>query len=202
VTQPTPQDDPNWTQYPPEVQQQLIENFNRFQIQADDYRHSILRFISEADYDHLVTVRNMMHNITWAARPDIFSAHYEGWLAMELQKRFNICAACNVDHDKELQAGHPSVQGGDSPESPDQPIEELTDAGKVFVNSYGDLTEADIKHMELYNLDDLRNEEDNDKLVGFICLNCGMQYPSIEDRMREPADPGGCSGCRQKAKFG
>lgn len=204
----TPQDDPNWSQYPPEVQHALMEQHARIQIQADEFRHSILRFIHEATYDHLSTVRNMMHNITWSARPDIFSAHYEGQIAMELEKRFNICPACNVDHDKEVGNPHdPSPQGSDSPETPDQPIEELKNTGLVYVNTYRDLTEADLLHMEQYGIDDVRADGSDPaypegKLLGFICINCKMQYVSIEDRMQESSGAEGCSGCRQKAKWG
>jgi hypothetical protein len=53
--------------------------------------------------------------------------------------------------------------------------------------------------MELYHLDDLRDEETN-ALLGFICTGiegmkepCGMRYPTIADRMLHP--PETCSGC-------
>jgi len=204
----TPQDDPNWSQYPPEVQNALMEQHNKLQMEADDFRHSIIRFIHEASYDHLMTARNMMHNITWSTRPDIFSAHYEGQIAMELEKRFNLCPACNIDHDKDLGLDNPSSQGSDSPETPDQPIEELADSGKVYINTYKDLTEADLQHCIQYGLDDMRAdgtdpEHPEGKLLGFVCIRCGrMQWPTIADRMKDPSDESGCSGCRQKAKWG
>jgi hypothetical protein len=214
---PTGPDDPGWDELPAPIQQQILlqrEQALKLQIAADDYRHGILRFIREASYDHLIIFRNVMHNITWATRPDIFSSFYEAQAGMELMTRFNICAACSVDHYQEIKGGdNPSLQGGNSPETPDQPIEELKDAGKQFVNIYNDLTAADLMHMDQYGLDDLRSDGtplDNEgqlipegRLMGFICTRCQrQQWPSIEDRMKDPSDESGCSGCRQKAKWG
>jgi hypothetical protein len=213
---PTGPDDPGWEDLPAPIQQQILvqrEQAMKLQIAADDYRHGILRFIREASYDHLIIVRNMMHNMTWATRPDIFSSFYEAQIGMELMTRFNVCAACSVDHDKEIEGDHPSSQAGNSPESGDQPIEELKDAGKKFVNIYKDLTEADLIHMARYGLDDLRSDGTpigaDDKpipegtLMGFICSRCkNMQWPTIADRMKDPSDESGCSGCVQKAKWG
>ena len=61
------------------------------------------------------------------------------------------------------------------------------------------LTEEQLRQMEEYNLDDVR-DIDTHELYGFICLNCGMRYLTIEARMEQPVD--GCQGCFHKAKWG
>jgi len=61
------------------------------------------------------------------------------------------------------------------------------------------LSEEELKQMKEYNLDDVR-DIDTHELYGFICLNCGQRYPTIEDRMKRRPDE--CSGCFQKAKWG
>lgn len=202
---------PRWDEVPDEIKEVILAENARQEIAAADYRHSIIRLISESDYDNLITLRNLLHNMTWAARPDIFSAYYESQVASELQTRFNICSACGVDHDKEVAMEHPSSQPGNSPKPADQPIEELKDAGKTFVNIYGDLTEEDIRHMQMYDLDDLRSDGTfpdavggsvpEGTLVGFICTRCRqMSWPSIADRMLDPVDK--CDGCYKKAAHG
>jgi hypothetical protein len=204
---------PGWNDLTEEQQQHLLEQQRRLEMTADSFRHEILRFLREAPHDHLLIVRNLMHNITWAARPDIFSSYYEAQVSMTLMERFNICPSCGVDHDEQVGLNHPSSQAGNSPESPDQPIEELADAGLKYVNTYRDLTEADLLHMEKYGLDDMRSDGTpvgadgkplpEGKLMGFICTRCkNMQWPTIEDRMKDPSDESGCSGCMQKAKWG
>lgn len=74
------------------------------------------------------------------------------------------------------------------------------------VGEAGRLSLRQVKAMEHWRLDDLREKTDL-ILLGFVCvgypqqgLECGMRYPSIEDRaMKAPDD---CSGCHIKAAHG
>lgn len=67
------------------------------------------------------------------------------------------------------------------------------------VGESGQLTFRQVKAMEAYNLDDLREKTDK-VLLGFVCMNCGQTYPSIEDRMLKAPDD--CPGCHTKAAHG
>lgn len=40
------------------------------------------------------------------------------------------------------------------------------------------------------------------KFVGWQCNNCGMMYPSLQDRMLKEPGLAGCTGCVQKTKWG
>lgn len=61
------------------------------------------------------------------------------------------------------------------------------------------LTLDQLAKMAEYNLDDVR-DIDTHELLGFICLNCGMRYLTIESRMDNAPDS--CPGCFHKAKWG
>jgi hypothetical protein len=61
------------------------------------------------------------------------------------------------------------------------------------------LTKKQLAQMKEYNLDDVR-DIDTHELYGFICLNCGMRYPTIAERMKK--SPEECEGCFYKAKWG
>lgn len=80
-------------------------------------------------------------------------------------------------------------------------IREMDPMADLPLGGTGMLSPSQISQMVEYHLDDLR-EEGTNKLVGFICLECGYQYPSIEDRMIRPPGIDNCPGCINKTKFG
>ena len=174
---------------PEEVKQEAL----RHQASADEYRHTVARMFDEMPEDHLKAILGIMHNLTNLPSRQAMglASFYEGIAAGKLHQRFNICIGCGLDHDKALNdmgGGGEAKEHADSdpPKDPTEPTE---------------LPPEDLSNMEKFGLDDVR-DEDTLKLLYFVCLGCGMHYQSIEDRMKEPPGPEGCSGCRQKAKWG
>lgn len=176
---------------PPHIQEEIM----RHQASAEDYRHGVARLFEESSKEHLLVLQAIFHNISGTSEGGgaALASYYEGIIGVTLQKRFNICLACGVDHDEALkdftgkvdEGGHPVQDPRSDPPHPDGPRE---------------LTPEDFKNMKEYGLDDLRDKDL--KILGFVCVNCRMPYVSIEDRMKQPPGPEGCSGCRQMAKFG
>lgn len=187
-------------QLPPEIAallNQQMQHQDHHRMAAEDYRHAVYTLFGEVSKEHLETLHSMFATLTMMPPEQAIGMlqYYEGLTAGKLNERFNICPACMTNHDeaaKELlnQQDDDGVKqpapGSDPGPDPDEPTE---------------LTVADFENMREYGLDDVR-DEDTLKLLGFKCLNCGMNYVSIEDRMKEPPGPEGCSGCRQKAKWG
>ncbi len=62
------------------------------------------------------------------------------------------------------------------------------------------LNELEQTICEVWNLDDLRDNEENNTLLGFVCKNCGQRYPSLQDRILKAPDD--CSGCHSKSRWG
>lgn len=73
------------------------------------------------------------------------------------------------------------------------------DVSRELIGQKGLMTAELISDMNEYFLDDLR-DEDTGAILGFICVKCGMKYPSIEDRKLKRPDE--CSGCFQKSMWG
>lgn len=78
-------------------------------------------------------------------------------------------------------------------------MEQYAKEDQPMFDAFDDLTDEQKKLMELYHLDDLR-EEGTGKLLRFKCTGisgmregCGLTYETIEDRMLR--GPETCSGC-------
>lgn len=184
----------------PEEMREYISNMQARQDMAmDSYRHEVERMFEELSKEHLTTLRSMLHNLSGGHNGHPLAAYYEGQVATELKHRFNICPGCGVDHDQQMQE-EAERQQREGKDDPDQPaLFDMPPTQAPFVNVFKDLTESDMKDMEEYHLDDLR-EDGTDKLLGFVCVKCGTSYSSIEDRKLK--DPDDCSGCHAKSRWG
>lgn len=210
-------------------QQPSEEEMNEIRKQAElqemamsDFNHSFQTLFSELTLDNLKTVKTMMHFIVGTAGSPI-AAQWEGMLAWEMKNRFNICVTCGVNHDEEVLPDEPPSEERASwpdfipapfpyrapPPSPYPmpavPADTIPEE-EPNMGVFRELTDEEVHNMEVYHLDDLRDEE-SQELLGFVCTGiegstegCGMQYPSIEDRMLKP--PEECSGCFIKAAHG
>lgn len=92
----------------------------------------------------------------------------------------------------------------DLPEHVQQFMEDAELVGMDFgpflkVGETGRLNLPQVKMMEAYHLDDLREHQTN-KLLGFVCLGCEHRYQTIEDRMLKQPDD--CHGCHNKSAWG
>lgn len=167
--------------------------------------HQIASLYEELSKDHLLALRMMLSGISNASSDGEarrLAAYSEGVAAATLTQRFDVCSGCGENHDEPFlkEAGI-----GDEPKmEPSAPASMGADQMTLFdmrPEVHADLQPGDLEKMREYNIDDLRDESTL-RLLGFVCLGCGQQYPSIEDRAKRPAGVEGCSGCQQKAAWG
>jgi len=189
----------------PEELQQMIQQQQDMrtitQMDIDD-------FFDRLSYPDLVTIRTIIH---MSAGSNQTVGFFDGFIYTRLRAGGR-CQHCGEER-HEMAAledlANSTTKEDDVPEVPgqisiDEAIEELISPtapiqSEPFVNEFGDLTETDLENMAKYNLDDLR-EEESARLIGFICTLCGIQYPTIADRMLRPSDE--CHGCFLKAGHG
>ncbi len=176
------------------------------QMIVEDYHHGTARLFESLSEEQLVAQKTMLHVIAANCedRDRAIPAYYEGIITGILAVKHNVCIGCHRNHDKVMadqmdreaeEAASPPPMDGGNPHAP-APLKADLKIGEV-----GFLSDVQLANMEEYNLDDLRSSDDN-RLMGFVCLGCGLHYTSIEDRMLRPADKGGCSGCVQKEQWG
>lgn len=188
---------------PEEIRQHLIAQNDRHEMALDSYRHEVHRMFDEMSKEHLLTLRHIFHNMS----DHSLAAYYEGCVSTTLSIKYNVCPGCGVNHEEQMQEqlnkeSEPMVTDGVTI----QTLQEFVNGEPGIILDPAqpplfevDLTEDDYRNMKDYNLDDAR-EEGTGKLLGFICIKCGMRYQSIEDRMTK--EPDECSGCHQKAMWG
>lgn len=159
----------------PEQQAELEQKEERLRMEYDVFKHSFVRLFDELSEDQLVTFKLLLR-ILAGNDNRLLASEWQGMASQALKVRFNICPACDVNHDTEMQSSHPS----ETP--PQEPVQE-----------------SEEELMRKYHLDDQR-DADTHELLGYICTGiegmkgpCGARYPSIEDRMLKP--PEHCSGC-------
>lgn len=183
----------------------------------------------ELSLDHLMVIRRLLSGLSDDSGP-FLANYYEGIARTHVKFRFGVCGDCGQDH-KEAEAlgidphtlapvqEKNVVTDADeflrsmteNADSAEQGSEQAEEGGGAPVEKPVtpdasapwriELTPTQLAQMAEYNIDDTYNQ-DTKEFMYFACLNCGMQYPSIEDRMLKPPGVEGCSGCQQKAKWG
>lgn len=163
--------------------------------------HDVKRFFDELTEEQLRVLGMILDGIAVADNPTRIAGHLGGRVLAMRQLKFGICPACNENHDRDLE----NIAHEGTPETPLHVDARRRAAGNevkfLEIGDTGSLSPAERALMKEYNIDDLR-EEETMRLVGFVCLECGMRYSTIQDRMMKPPGVEGCSGCIQKAKFG
>ncbi len=170
---------------------------------VEDYHHGVARLFNGMTQEQLEAQRTLLHVIVANSKGTsrVIPAYYEGIIKGILATRHGVCIGCDNNHDELIkeqterearQDTLPAMDGGD----PFKPGEPLTD---LPVGRAGLLSDAQLENMELYHLDDLRTEDEG-ILIGFRCIKCGLQYPTIEDRMLKQPDD--CHGCQMKDAHG
>lgn len=191
----------------PEMLEKMRQAKDHEAMVVEDYHHGIARLFDSLNEEQLTAQKSLLHVVASNSKGSsrVIPAYYEGILIGILSVKYGICIGCENNHEKLMaeqlqreadQQDQPTapMDGGD----PYLPADLTVD---LKVGQIGFLSDTQIENMQKYNLDDLRSADDN-RLMGFVCLGCGIQYPSIEDRMLKPADKGGCSGCVQKEQWG
>lgn len=171
-------------------------------------RHDMFAFLESLDEDQSKQFSLLVR--TFANDEDGSYAKYiDGYFSALRERKFGVCPGCGVNHDEvpeDMRPNEPSadyVQGvSDDIKVEAEEIKNDLQIEAARVGTHYVLTEFDQQHMEEYNLDDLRDEDDRATLLGFVCLGCGMRYISIADRMLRPPGIEGCNGCQLKSGHG
>lgn len=185
---------------------QIVQQLRRQAQAYDDLINEFNVFFTELSPEQLFTLSKLLHAMTDSNGGPRMAAHYEGWCDAILTAVHHRCRACGKDHTEEIAAGaipHPA-------EVPDREgDDDLIDSNVIDRNwSYPPgvephFTLKQTRIMAEYDLDDSYTEHEGSTVyVGVVCNNCGMAYPSPEDRAMKPTGPEGCSGCQQKARWG
>jgi DNA-directed RNA polymerase subunit RPC12/RpoP len=162
------------------VPQELIEKIqahrDMHQMHDDISAHNTIKFLTDMDKEKSESMLNFLQLL--AADPAEYIAFYAGFMASQRHHRDNICAACHKDHDKSLEEmaheGHPH----------ESPLDVDALKAKIKANE------------EEYGVEPIPN-------TGlYRCINCGIQYPSLEDRMLKKPGIDGCHGCQHKQAHG
>lgn len=168
-----------------EIPEEFREMLDRQHLENRVTQQEVDRFLEEVPIEQLLTVRTIIRTVSQSA---VALGFFDGVIYTRL-RREGRCTSCGgPDHDHaEFERMLLESRDEEEPES----SEALIDGTHFTADQH--------RLMAEYNLDDLR-DEDTHELLGFVCLNCGMRYPSIEDRMLKPPDE--CSGCFRKAGHG
>lgn len=208
---------------PEGIADQFRKQFDMEMMRKEALQNEIQSLFVELSPDHLATLRFIFDQIREESH-SVLSAFYSGMIAQTLILKHDRCPGCGQVHDDPLEHVVSEATGteptheatGTKPVHEDSlvsivheyagsgPLPSVEDGfidfTKELIGQVGEIPQAIRSKMDEYNIDDLRDEDPPHRILGFICKNCGMKYPSVRDRMlHEPDD---CSGCIQKAKWG
>jgi hypothetical protein len=215
---------------PPGMKEQMEEIHARHEMESQSIRHQILNLFNELERDHLFTLRIILSSLASAPgkQSSLMASYYEGIASAKLDSRFDVCPGCGENHDERMMDELKFAQGDgvkktevETVEGVGEPFDGTTEGLNLQMTAlqYGTtvheqlelfpdarsvpetLSDGDQELMDEYNLDDLR-EEGTHKLLGFVCLGCGKNYQSIQDRMLRQPGIEGCDGCINKQKWG
>lgn len=168
---------------PEEIQAKMQEQLEQQRMHMAAGQHDLMRLFDELSKEGLRTLTGIFGVL--AASPDEKLAHYfEGIGVAYLKIKHNICVACGESHDLILSTEDEQIDP--------QPVQNDVDKSEPTPE---EKAEYDLK-MADYNLSIVMDGQQ----MKYICVGCGKQYPSLEDRMLRPVD--GCQGCHEKAKWG
>ncbi len=95
---------------PEEAQAYFQAEHDRLSMMNDVARHEVVNMFQELPRDHARAFQAVLEYIQNSGEnAPIIAAHYGGFLGAEMQRRFDICAACGRNHHEELLP-----TGGDS----------------------------------------------------------------------------------------
>jgi hypothetical protein len=181
---------------PEDMIRQLQAESERRAMTSDLASHDLLNFLRDLPPEH----KSLLAGLLGATADDPgFGKMMHGILLGYLESQHGFCIACGRNHDEALA----DITNESTPKkrTHEEVKHDLLHGEWVKVGETKMLPESQADAMRKCGLDDLR-QEDNYTLIGFTCLNCGMFYQSVEDRMLKSSSKEGCSGCVQKEKWG
>lgn len=188
------------------------EQLEQMQLAGESFTRQIFGFLTtDLNKDQLFTMMAVLGLVNKSPRTN---GYFSGLVSGALSSRFDICMcrgqdishehtlASHFDMDEAEQSKQASTapDGGPLPGDSEQPLAP-GEQGYPEINEPADLTrtlspEEILDLEEVYKLD--HSDVEGDTKVQ--CRKCGMEYPSIEDRMLRGVDE--CTGCEQAEKNG
>jgi hypothetical protein len=169
-----------------ELPEEFRQMLDRQHLENRVTQQEVDRLLEELPIEQLLTVRTIIRTASQSA---VALGFFDGVIYTRL-RREGRCTSCGgPDHDhEEFEQLLLQESGNDEEAGSSEPLIDGTH-----------FTAEEHRLMAEYNLDDLR-DEDTHELLGFVCLGCGMRYPSLQDRMMRAPDE--CSGCFRKSAHG
>ena len=192
----SPFDPENLPEDMPEEVKQHIRNEHaaqqHHQMVSEQTAHDVVNFIKKLGEHELMLLRGLVNALAMGS--DSTHGYYYGVISVELEK-FGICLACGKKHDEALQEllSDPNTPKIIQINNPDA----INASDQSWSNFLIGLTSDDIILLNDYGVDLVRQEFPKVK-----CKNCGMDYPSIQERMKTPQKIDGCQGCQHKEGWG
>lgn len=186
---------------PPEMRAQIEEAEAHRRLHMRDNTHALDEFLKSLDKDQLTA----LHMLVTTSDDKESSSYWRGQISMVLNLKYDVCP-CGTDHDAELDA---AFQPKDEPptHAPNQtdtldgrPIEDVELPGEVVDGEPTGLAEY-MDLCEKYNVEPLGDPRDN-AVTKVKCKGCGIENPSLDDRMLRPPGIEGCTGCQQQSAWG
>lgn len=176
------------------------EDAERHRAIHENARHEANRLFFELSDDQL-RILEMIFTAISNSNDTSLAAWNAGRIEAIRELKFGVCGGCGRNHSED--AANLAESEDDKPETPAfvDARRKAEESQTTPIGATTELTDAEKVRMAEYDLDDLR-EEGTFRLLGFVCLNCGMTYVSIDDRMLKSPGKEGCGGCIQKEKWG
>ena len=177
-----------------------LENHSRQQAISQMTQDRQDRFVKDLGNEELATF-GLFLTVTLDGGQNI-AAYWRGRVDQELRNR-GVCPGCGVDHLSEEMEGlavkadpHEAMAVVPPVDYTAVPSGKDWDQPTLFEES------ADNNILENARLWNVEFFTDFATSGPVICLGCGTQSPSLEDRMLREPGVDGCSTCQQKAKWG
>lgn len=165
---------------PEEAMSAMRAMHDRGEMEASEYRHSVLRLFRDLSEDQLRTLSILIGLVGSGSNPAAAAGYYEGIINMVMESKFKICPACGEDHS--------IVPASMSEGVNDRTTPEVSKMENAAATEYAN----DLKEWGLEVLDN----------GALVCSNCKMNYVSLNDRQLKEKGIAGCPGCIHKEKFG
>jgi hypothetical protein len=144
--------------------------------------HEIQEFLNSLNKEQLETLEMLMFSC--ASEPGgLVAAAHHGMVKQVLQYKFGVCT-CGLEHET---AEDLLKDDAESPH-PNGPTEEYSEPPVIT-----QMRKGAAELMEEYHLATVFGG-------ALVCTNCGLEYPSLKDRMLKGPDD--CHGCHLKAAQG
>lgn len=169
--------------------------------------HEIEQFLESLDEQQISAFKTV---VGAAIDAPAYGHEVIGRLIQLRTSKFGYCVGCGKNHEQELQKMMTEMEGGVSGVEPElnEKIREHLDNTPPVVYDPRDAYNKPVKSgpspkmqlLEEYGLNIITQNDPHE--IFFACKNCGLRYPSLEDRMLKEPGIGGCDGCINKTKFG